>query len=355
MANTRPQATRAAQLAEQSSATQSLLLVAGSGRSGTSAFSGILQRLGYHVPRPEIPVDESNPRGFAESQWVVDFHNELLKRARVQVSDARPGAWADVARVSLDAKVRRQLRSWLEEQFDQSDHVLIKDPRLSWFLALWRRCGEELNAAPRFATMLRHPAAVVRSKNQWYGERTTDASRAAGWLNQALYTERATRGAPRVFLHYRDLLEDWAKAIERVGRVLDLSVVRSARATSMAAAAQLVDPALSRTNETWDSLAVSPKLRERSDEAWTLLSRLAEGHEGPELEAELDEARSKYIAFYEQAEAVAQSSIWAARPRASQDPPRSTIVNAIPAGIRHRIPLNVRKALLPLLSRRSGR
>src|SRR3954464_5273858 len=73
---------------------RSLVLVAGSGRSGTSLFSGILQRLGFHVPKPEVPADSTNPRGFAESQWVVDFHTQLLKRAQVETSEARPSAWA---------------------------------------------------------------------------------------------------------------------------------------------------------------------------------------------------------------------------------------------------------------------
>ena len=27
---------------------------------------GMLQRLGYHVPQPEVPADDTNPKGFAE-------------------------------------------------------------------------------------------------------------------------------------------------------------------------------------------------------------------------------------------------------------------------------------------------
>ena len=83
------------------------MLVAGSGRSGTSLFAGIMKRLGYTVPGPEVPADETNPRGFAESQWVVDFHTRLLRRAGVQTADARPSAWAQAARVGLDARWRR--------------------------------------------------------------------------------------------------------------------------------------------------------------------------------------------------------------------------------------------------------
>ena len=127
---------------------RSLVLVAGSGRSGTSLFSGILQRLGYQVPQPEVPADATNPRGFAESQWVVDFHTRLLTKAAVQVSDARPTAWAYTADVALDEGAHEELGSWLGKQFRSSEHVLVKDPRLSWFLPLWRRCAEEAGVSP---------------------------------------------------------------------------------------------------------------------------------------------------------------------------------------------------------------
>ena len=130
-------------------AVRTLVLVAGSGRSGTSLFSGILQRLGYTVPAPEVPADASNPRGFAESQWVVDFHTRLLRDARVQTADARPAAWADMARVGLDERAREELRTWLAEQFGRTDDVIVKDPRLSWFLPLWRTCAREVGAEPR--------------------------------------------------------------------------------------------------------------------------------------------------------------------------------------------------------------
>jgi hypothetical protein len=132
--------------------TRSLVLVAGSGRSGTSLFTGILQRLGFHVPQPEVTPDETNPRGFAESRWVVDFHTRMLKRAGVRVSDARPAAWGLVADVAVQDEHIKELRSWLKEQLDESDHLIIKDPRLSWFLPLWRRCAEDLGPSSSYAT-----------------------------------------------------------------------------------------------------------------------------------------------------------------------------------------------------------
>ncbi len=233
---------------------RTLVLVAGSGRSGTSLIAGILQRLGLHVPQPEVPADATNPRGFAESRWVVDFHTALLLRARVQTSDARPAAWALTAEVALDEAVRRELRAWLTAQYAQADHLVVKDPRLTWFLPLWRRCAEDVGSAARYISMVRHPASVVASKERWYGGWQGEVGRAAGWVNQTLFTERATRASPRVFLRYDDLLEDWTRATARVGEVLDLAAVRDAPVAALRRAHEFVDPSLRRSQPDWGEM-----------------------------------------------------------------------------------------------------
>jgi hypothetical protein len=330
---------------------RSLVLVAGSGRSGTSLVSGILQRLGYHVPTPEVPADDTNPRGFAESQWVVDFHTALLKRARVQVSDARPGAWATTADLCLDDEVQRQLRGWLEQQFGESGHVLIKDPRLSWFLPLWQRCAEAIDVSPRFVTMLRHPAAVVDSKQRSYGAWQGDVARAAGWLNLTLFTERATREAPRVLVRYDDVLDDWTKTVGHIGETLDLAVVRDAPAASLRTVHEFVDRSLSRSRRDWGDLAIPAALRTQADEVWELTSALADGED---VLDRLDAARAAYIALYDEAEAIAQSSIEAARRRGVPDrlPVPARLVRTVPRRYRRRIPLHWRQRIVKVLANR---
>jgi len=70
-----------------------LILVVGVGRSGTSLLTGILGQLGVHIPQPEVKADDTNPRGFGEPRWVVDFHTRLLREQRITVNDSRPQAW----------------------------------------------------------------------------------------------------------------------------------------------------------------------------------------------------------------------------------------------------------------------
>src|SRR5690606_23323138 len=102
-----------------------LLFVGGAGRSGTSTLAGIVSRLGMHVPLPEVPPDDSNPRGFSEPQWVVDVHDEWLAEALVQVSDSRPSAWLDTGRICSREPARIRVTEWLEPHFSEHPELVI--------------------------------------------------------------------------------------------------------------------------------------------------------------------------------------------------------------------------------------
>jgi hypothetical protein len=340
------------------SAQRALVLVAGSGRSGTSLFTGILQRLGFYVPQPEVPADETNPRGFAESQWVVDFHTRLLRRAGVETADARPAAWAEMAHTALDDGVQRELRRWLGKQFRKGENVIIKDPRLSWFLPLWRRCAEDLGVSPRFVTVLRHPAAVVQSKQRSYGGWQGEISRTAGWLNQALFTERATRDARRVFVRYEQILDDWTRTVGRVGEALDLDLIRAVPASAVVRVHEFVDRSLIRSRANWEDFDIPARLREQADEVWELLYRLADEQTTPdEVTQGLDAARAAYVELYEDAEAIARSSIVAGRKTRSARKGGFKVsvirflARVFPKRYRHRVPVRWRRRLGRVLQR----
>lgn len=296
-------------------AQRKVVIVAGSGRSGTSLMSGILKHLGMHVPEPEVVADSTNPKGFGEPQWVVDFHDMLLKRVNVHPSDARPSAWFDAGRAATREQNRTELTGWLEEQFAVSDHLVIKDPRIAWFLGMWRVAAVRSAAETATITMLRPPAEVVGSKNTYYGGRLGDISRLAGWTNVMLCTERATRGSQRSFVRYHDLLSDWTRTVVRVGEELDLTEIAHAGTGRMQEVHGFVDPQLHRVRNGWEDLSVPDDLREVAQATWDQLNLLAEpGGDQPEVHAALDELRRSYGEVYADAEAMAHSSITAAGP-----------------------------------------
>ena len=304
--------------AEQSAeSARRLVLVAGSGRSGTSTMSGILRLVGLHVPQPEVRADATNPRGFGEPQWVVDLHAAMLDRARVHPSDARPAAWGHAADVVTEP-VRRQLDRWLGQQFTaaarDTSELVIKDPRLAWFLPLWTGAAERSQASAAVITMLRPPAEVVASKVRSYGGPKTDSNRLAAWVNMMLHTEYATRGGLRAFVSYHALLDDWTTAVHRMGETLQVRGVRDASADQIRNVHLFVDPALRRVSVDWSDVEAPAPLRELADESWEALSHLVDPTaDDADLRRRLDQLRDAYMELYLASEQLAMSSVIAAR------------------------------------------
>jgi hypothetical protein len=292
-----------------------LVVVVGSGRSGTSTLAGALKYLGMHVPQPEWPANRSNPRGFHEPKWVVQFQRRMLNRANIALDDARPAAFDLAAQAAGRPRPQRDLAEWLKEHALLTDTNLVKDPRNSYFVPMWRESVTQAGGVPSFLTMLRHPAEVVGSKSKYYGERFGAASRTANWLNIALHTEAATRDSTRTFVRYSDLLQDWRSEVERIDRGLGLSVLERAGAEQQAEVDGFIDPGLRRVQATWDDLGVPPRLRDMAEDVWEQLGRLAVSGDAHDADAEtaLDSARRDYCELYAEAEATVESTVHAAR------------------------------------------
>lgn len=294
-----------------------LVIVAGVGRSGTSLFTTILGMAGFHVPQPEVQADSTNPKGFGEPQWVVDFHGRQLRARRVSVWDSRPAAWEDTSAAVDDAEAFAELKAWLAVQFVGRDSVVVKDPRIGWFMPLWEKAATELGVDVSFAALLRHPAEAVSSAIKWYGDWQTPASRTLSWVNIMLETEHATRDSRRVFVRYDDLLSDWAGEMTRVGEALDIPVLRELPADVRREVDEFVDPTLHRQKVTFADVGVPDRVEAMTEEVWKQFTGLAvAGGDSGENHAVLDRSREAYHAFYAEAEAIAQSTIHALRPAA---------------------------------------
>ena len=96
-----------------------LVLITGTGRSGTSTVSGSLFHLGLHVPGPFLGANESNPKGFFESKWAVKFHKQITRTARINDFDGRPDA-LHRAQDAVTPALREQLVSFLRESSSDS-------------------------------------------------------------------------------------------------------------------------------------------------------------------------------------------------------------------------------------------
>jgi hypothetical protein len=323
-----------------------LVLVVGVGRSGTSLLAGVLGQLGLHIPVPEVKANDTNPRGFGEPRWAVDFHTRMLRRTRVTVNDSRPAAWEATGAMASDEALRAELGAWLREQFAQSPRVVVKDPRTVWFLPLWRACADDLGLQTSFVTMLREPAETVASAKKSYGDWQSDASRASAWLNMTLETEHSTRGTRRAFVRYEDLLGDWEREIRRVGELTGDPALAQVTRVGFPAVDEFVDPTLHRNRVDWDSHDVPAAVRTLADSVWEQVQGLARpGGDDAAAHARLDAARGAYATLYAEAEAIAQSSVTAAKRGRGKGggkpaaPPtlRVKVLRRIPAPYRRRL------------------
>lgn len=290
-----------------------LLLVAGSGRSGTSLFTGLTGHLGFYVPKPEVSWNKSNPRGFSEPRWAVDFHNRVLKQANVTVEDGRPEAWEATEEIGRRPEIVAELTAWLEQQFAESDRIVVKDPRVGWFFDLYRQVAGDIGADLRVATMLRDPAEVLRSREVAYGTRTSNSTRATGWINMMLGIERRTRDLPRATLFYPDLLTDWRAAFAAADQGLGLDLIGKATPEQLKAADDLVDPSLRRSLTDWDEMGLHRNIRALTAKVYDAYGRLvgvAPADQGP-IRAELDALYEEFKDLYDEAYEVARNRMGA--------------------------------------------
>ncbi|CAN5385243.1 hypothetical protein BH11ACT8_BH11ACT8_25710 [soil metagenome] len=287
-----------------------VVIVAGAGRSGTSTIAGSLTRLGLYLPQPEVPADESNPRGFYESQWVVDFHKSLLNRSPVvRTLDSRPEAAGLAASLPTPADAAH-LEAWLGEQLAHPQ-VLVKDPRAFWFHDLWRDAATARGAELGFVTMLRHPVEVAKSRDTHYtptdrGEsfrRQRVTANIAGWCNACLVTEQVTRPDRRAFVRYADLLGEWRAAlgpvIDRLGLDVDTDL------TAPHPIDDFIDAGLQRSESTWDAVDVPDTLRLVAEGVWEQMNRLADDPDDPAVTAALATLRTDYDRLHDHAVGLA--------------------------------------------------
>jgi hypothetical protein len=276
-----------------------MLLVAGSGRSGTSLFTGLAGRLGVHIPKPEVSANRSNPRGFSEPRWLVDYHNDLLASVDVVIEDGRPEAWDLTDKLAEDDHALRPLVQWYEGQFSENERIVVKDPRLAWFLELHGAAAARVGADVRVATMLRHPAEVMRSREIAYGTRTNNTTRVIGWLTMMLGTESRTRDLPRATVRYDDLLADWRKAMTQADTTIEMGLFERATDEQVTEADDLVDPTLHRSSAGWDELELPPHVLDLATRTYDAYGQLvgttpAEQHD---VRVRLDALRAELTAY----------------------------------------------------------
>lgn len=195
------------------------VFIVGMHRSGTSALGGVIEPLGLSVGKTLMPPNaEANPKGYYENLSIADIHDRFLTEIDRSWMDARPvPARAFVGKAAR--RFRRELPALISKEFAQ-ERPLIKDPRLCTLLPLWKPLIEEAFPDACFLLPVRHPVEVACSLRK--RDQLPMSHGLALWMLHVLEAERATRGFPRAFSTYDQLLESPARTLDSLARTVNL-------------------------------------------------------------------------------------------------------------------------------------
>lgn len=195
------------------------ILVVGMHRSGTSALTRVVNLLGVDLPSELMPpVPGNNEPGFWESKLLREIHDQLLSELSSGWDNpyALPPGWHTG---SVAQRYQRKLLHFLQSEFEDSNHFVIKDPRLCRLLPLWFDVLQEFGAAVRVLLPFRNPVEVALSLRA--RDKFSAAQSYLLWLRYVLEAEHRSRDMVRSFVSYTELLEDWQStvrtAVEQLG------------------------------------------------------------------------------------------------------------------------------------------
>jgi len=212
------------------------IVVLGMHRSGTSVITEVIHAMGAHpgtardLPAPDL----FNPTGFWE--------NVPIRTLDLQLFERFDAPWTEPHRIDLSQLTAHEREVFLQKAREVSRSVtLIKDPRMSLLLPLWR----EVFVDPVYVIAWREPTAVAASLS------TRDAlPPLQGIALWEMYTRailRETRGLPRVLVAYGDLMADPARAARELHERLESLGVRGLKLPAPERIGQSVKPDFNRS------------------------------------------------------------------------------------------------------------
>jgi len=196
------------------------LVVLGMHRSGTSALTRVLSLLGGDLPRHLMPpMPGNNDGGFWESRPLADLHDQVLGEAGSSWDDISPLPRQWHLSPRAQGHVARFVRC-LDEEFGESAFFVLKDPRICQLVPFWLQIFRQSCVTPYFVLTVRNPLEVAQSLRVRDGFLLSKSLML--WLRHVLEAEFATRGQPRSFVAYDELLRDWRRVAKKIRRELHL-------------------------------------------------------------------------------------------------------------------------------------
>ncbi|OBH66032.1 hypothetical protein A5685_18060 [Mycobacterium colombiense] len=191
-----------------------VLFVLGPQRSGTSALTRVLSLCGGTLPAAMLGADANNPLGYWEPRAAISLNETILRRLGTNWYDPSlrflgDGAVDPGESEACVAKIAAYLST-----VPAAPLVVIKEPRITTLSDLWFEAARQAGFDVASVIAVRHPQEVISSiVKSWH---VSPALASALWLKCNILAERNTRGVPRVFVDYANLLDNWRREMKRI-------------------------------------------------------------------------------------------------------------------------------------------
>lgn len=141
------------------------IFILGMHRSGTSTVAKAAVDLGAYPGKKLLDADEFNQKGYWENKRIVELNDKILAFFGMK--------WYNIDNIVLnrfqsmlyeyyDCFVH-EAKAILEEEFEDSKCIVIKDPRLSLLLPFWEKVFNEIGIKTKRIIVYRKPIEVANS------------------------------------------------------------------------------------------------------------------------------------------------------------------------------------------------
>lgn len=195
------------------------IFILGMGRSGTSAIARVLALCGATLSESLLGPNEGNPRGHWEPLEALHINEEFLNR--------HGSSWHDPTLRLQHGSVQPADRELFVERIRQfllksaaGKPLVIKEPRITALSDYWFEAAGAAGLKVKVVIPVRHPNEVAASLIA--RDKLSVELASTLYVKYSLLGERKSRGYPRAFIGYANLLEDWRGEVARVSASLSL-------------------------------------------------------------------------------------------------------------------------------------